>query len=396
MATYDLTTAQVEDLVSASGPADIQAATLAALQATGVINESGVVVTEGGAGSSQEFNTLSPGAIFLGGGEGGTADNYRIDVVATDPAGSYLNAGDVDYYGLLAWGEGSDTVQGGSGDFQTLVGFQGDTLITGTGTNQIAEAHGGATAYVTDGNLGASAVGSNTIFGGLNEGDSSVLLSYAGTSGNSLLQVFQGNNTLLGQSGSDTLIGGTGQDVLIAGLAEGAHDLLVLGSGGGQAQVVQGNNVLISTGGADSLFGGAGEDSLFGGGQSYLFAGTGGTDLFGQGGDTLFSGAGDDYLQVTGSDAGTFYLSSSDTGGGNDTVVGGDGADQFFVGSVGNNTIMGGEGDDTVSFYNYTADQATITHNEDGSTMYQFGSGDTAQSVLVYDVQNIIFKSSES
>ena len=154
-------------------------------------------------------------------------------------------------------------------------------------------------------------------------------------------------------AGNDTINGGAGQDQIFG---QGGDDSL-----SGDA----GDDTIVGGTGADTLLGGQGQDALVGG----------------IGSDSLDGGEGDDRLE--GGD-GTDTLTNS---AGNDTMKGGFGNDTFnFDGGGGNDTIFGGEdADDTdVDILNLSglSDRVlTQTGPESGTVQYTDADGNTATTI---------------
>ena len=135
----------------------------------------------------------------------------------------------------------------------------------------------------------------------------------SGTNDSELINGLGGNDILEGRGGNDEILGGAGNDDL----------------GGGD-----GNDTLLGEGGSDRLNGGAGDDSLNGGAHP----------------DTLIGGSGNDILEG---------------GLGNDRLIGvelADSASEFGAGEV--DTLVGGEGRD-----NFILGDPLRVYYEDGSPL---------------------------
>jgi Ca2+-binding RTX toxin-like protein len=161
-----------------------------------------------------------------------------------------------------------------------------------------------------------------------------------GTAGNDVIDLLAGNDSYLGLDGNDSIQGNVGNDTL---------------SGGNDADSILGGE------GADELTGGRGNDFIDGGNGSDVAAyngnssseavsvnlldgrandGRGGTDTL-LGIEYVWGGAGNDTI-IGGNGAESFWGAS-----GNDSLVGGDGADTLYDGS-GNDIIAGGDGNDVI------------------------------------------------
>ena len=154
-----------------------------------------------------------------------------------------------------------------------------------------------------------------------------------------------GNDTLDGSAGNDYLYGEYGSDVLYGSFG---HDILI---GGDEHDILYGEF------GRDVLDGGNGNDYLDGGDDNDYFYG-------GAGSDYLFGGAGNDTL---------LGFNYGDGGIGQfDTLVGGSGADQFYLGSEHYGYNYLGDGYAVIADFNrYEGDKLIMK----GSTSYSGGSG---------------------
>jgi len=388
MATYNLTSAQLDAVLSTSGPT-YQTDITNALYAAGLYPSApgSTIATElvdnSNPGGVNFYNLTSGQELFIEQGVGGSSEAYMIDYVVT-PQDAVIALTGASYTTLIVTGGTSNSILVGDGDYLTVMGDGDDVIYGGAGQFQLLQGQGNDTLNGGGANYLVAYGDSNTLYGGLSGSAADTLLSVAGSGTNTLMVVYEGNNMLIGQSGSDTLIGGSGSDYLLAGLSAAAHDTLIAGSGSNFLQVVEGNNALYSTGGTDILLGGMGDDTLYGGGQSYLLAGAGGSNLIGIGNDTLIGSTGDDLFS-----GGSESYSGM---GGNDTVIGSAGNDLMYNGLGGNDTVYGGGGDDVLIFYNYTSAEVTVTVNGDGSTLYSFGAGADERTALVYNVDTVYFK----
>ena len=392
MATYNLTSAQLDAVLSTTGPT-YQTDITNALYAAGLYPSApgstigAEVVNNSNPGGANVYDLSAGQELFIEQGVGGSSSAYMIDYVVT-PQDAVIALTGASYTSLIVVGGTSNTILAGDGDFLTVMGDGDDVIYGGAGSFQILNGQGNDTLIGGGANYLVAYGDGNTLYGGLSGSAADTLLSVAGSGTSTLMVVYEGNNMLLGQSGSDTLIGGAGGDYLLAGLSATAHDTLIAGSGSNFLQVVEGNNALYSTGGTDILLGGMGDDTLYGGGQSYLLAGAGGSNLVGIDGDILIGSTGDDLLS-----GGAEIYSGL---GGNDTVVGSASDNVIYNGLGGNDTVYGGGGEDVLIFYNYTSAEVTVTVNGDGSTLYSFGSGADEKTALVYNVDTVYFKTTPS
>ena len=158
-----------------------------------------------------------------------------------------------------------------------------------------------------------------------------------------------GNDTAYGLGGSDVMFGGDGNDVLY-------------GSG-----PVTGLFASTDVNEHDTLYGGNGNDTLFaGGGDSTLFGETGDDSLVGSyGNDTLLAGDGNDWLNggdgndVLNGGQGNDYIAG---GAGNDVLIGGGGYD-YLAGGTGNDEYLYTGTENIVENYNEGIDKVLVTAN---------------------------------
>nr|MBA3268819.1 cadherin-like domain-containing protein [Acidimicrobiia bacterium] len=170
----------------------------------------------------------------------------------------------------------------------TIVGTEGDDVLTGTGGDDVILGLGGNDTIVGGG-------GNDRICGGA------------------------GNDTIDGRAGDDRLFGGDGADTLVGAAG---NDRLEAGNGADSLMGDAGDDVLLGENGEDRIRGGAGNDFTHGGDDDDDI-----TD--GDGADTIIGGNGDDTLRG---------------GAGNDFIDGGPGADRL-LGEAGDDTLQGGAGD---------------------------------------------------
>lgn len=151
-----------------------------------------------------------------------------------------------------------------------------------------------------------------------------------------------GNDTLTGTASGDSINGKGGIDIIsaLAGadyidVGDGRDDIFA----GSENDVVKANYTP-NSGGSD-IYGGAGNDSLNATpGSDYIYGDLGNDTLWGQSGNDVIYGSNLSAPTTDGSD----YISGQD---GNDLVSGGYGLDTLF-GSNGNDTMYGNAGNDTV------------------------------------------------
>lgn len=294
-------------------------------------------------GSSGGFDTLS--------NAGGNATVIASTGLAPTDIGAVVNGGDGN--DTLGGGNGADTIDGGNGS-DIIAGSGGnDSILGGNGADSI---NGGD--------------GADTVWGGL---------------GNDWLQGGNGNDSLFGGDGDDTLSGNAGNDFMVGGLGADSLDggiggdtvsyfdatagvtiRLDLGfgiDGLGNTDFITGIEAVIGSGFNDVIVGSAGV-------SNFIDTGVGDDVIYGEGADTIIGGAGTDVLfggsggalninlatagleVVWGSVAADFLdgraatvgLTLVSQGTGNDTLLGGSGAD--FVYFQAGDSILGGAGSD--------------------------------------------------
>jgi len=121
------------------------------------------------------------------------------------------------------------------------------------------------------------------------------LATIVGTQGDDILTGTAGDDVIFGLGGNDTIDGGGGNDVICGGPG---NDSISGGTGADRIHGGGGNDYLEGKAGTDFIIGGAGDDEIWGGGQPDILRGGGGADVIqgGAGDDTLHGGAGDDQL----------------------------------------------------------------------------------------------------
>ncbi|MCZ8143474.1 MAG: calcium-binding protein [Acetobacteraceae bacterium] len=350
-------------------------------------------------------------------GEGGN-DSFLADSTAGGPFAVYFDGGAGDDVFRL-YGS-ADTVIGGAGTdrVEFLAGNQtidladlgsdqasGIDHIVLAGTNQALQLSAADVLRLTDsGSLRVSGVTGNSIdltapgwtavtsgggFTTFTNGTATLLVAdnllgsgeagqtLSGTEGNDVISLGAGSDSYLGLGGNDSVLGNDGNDTILGG--NGGDT--VHGSAGDDS-VSGGNN-------DDRLFGGLGNDSIDGGNGSDVadysgnFSnqavsvnlldgrandGLGGTDRLisieniwgGLGNDTIIGGNGADFLWGnSGSDTllGGNGADTLDGGSGDDTIAGGDGSDRIF-GGTGSDSIDAGTGTSDIISFNHTSAQA--------------------------------------
>lgn len=274
----------------------------------------------------------TPNGLTLSGDLKPLDQNPNTDALGNVIVGTEVDPGRED---TLYDGTGNDLLQGLGGSDILLANRGGDNLLYADQQQ----------AYQTLYNQGQTEVGTGQ------RGD--------------LLSSGTGNDQLYGSTGQDVLAGGDGADILLGGgdddLIYGDGNVVEVGSGWStngnaqlsgavyQASLQGGNDILYGGTGSDILSGGQGEDVLDGGADRDILQGGEGNDVLytdernsealnGTGqtnlsGDFLAGGVGDDLLIGV-----TLFSDSVGEYGGDDLMLGGEGAD----------AIYGGGGDDTL------------------------------------------------
>ncbi len=256
---------------------------------------------------------------------------------------------------ILLGGAGDDIIFGDDSSLAAPFGFGGDELFGGEGNDVLIGGAGG------DRLVGGG--GDDTLIGGFGDGT-----RYGLADG--------GNDSFLGGGGIDTAVIAFDRVASIALDLSNARAQTAITADGRQIGTITGVEIVRFHGGAggDAIIGGRLGDMLAGGmGDDILTGGEGGDRIVGGGGDDrLDGGVGFDVVSYEDAHAGvTVDLrragSAQDTGGaGKDTLagfeqvdgslhsdllIGSDGADFLSGGAGGNDRLMGGDGAD--SFYQY-------------------------------------------
>jgi trimeric autotransporter adhesin len=329
--------------------------------------------------------------------------------------GGSLEASEADTTDYIFGGAGNDTIagdnatvnpatrtitlQGTNGDADYIFGDQGTlTLADGSivspinTTNALVTKAESASALGDGDDVISGGMGQDALFGGAgadqisgNQGDDRILgdngvATFSGgqlaqmqttevsVGGDDILSGNEDNDVMLGGAGADTIAGNEGADILLGD--NGAIDY------GVDANLTTLDSVITTAptiGGIDTITGDAGNDIVLGGAE--------GDSITGNVGDDILLG---DHGQVSYTNGLlTQFATLNPENGGNDTIVGNEGAD-ILVGGTANDTVNGNAGSDLIAGDNAKAtfvaavlqrfesiDGAiggndTITGNEDG------------------------------
>jgi VCBS repeat-containing protein len=288
---------------------------------------------------------------------------------------------------LIVGSGGADTITGGGGQADMLYGFAGnDSIVGGSGVGERAWMSGGGGDDTLVGDLGDDNLRGRTGNDSLSGGDGIDRADYRDATAGIVVSLATGIATSDGDGGQDTLEGienvrGSGHDDTITGddndnrlQGLGGNDSLAGGAGSDQLLGDAGDDTLVAGVGNDDLDGGAGDDSLNGGDDFDSFYGGAGNDTIDVGGPDQYDVVGywDDPSGVIVNlsadvdlDSGVAGKSAKDGFGGTDElinvlnvsgsqsadrIVGGD-AGEIIHGEGGNDTLIGGGGADGLDYY---------------------------------------------
>ena len=200
-----------------------------------------------------------------------------------------------------------------------------------------------ATLTTTSSPAGGGGAGNDTLIGA---GGNDRLL---GGAGEDTLNGGEGDDTLTGGAGADLLTGGPGADTLSYAGSDGAVDIRLRSghaSGGHAAgDVYRDVEHLTGSDHADRLAGDDRPEDASAGGDNTLRGGDGADEIYGGSGDDALNGdGGDDALHG---------------GPGDDALIGGEG-DDTLTGGPGADRFIGGAGEDTVSYATALDEKVTV------------------------------------
>ncbi|MEM9005181.1 MAG: choice-of-anchor L domain-containing protein [Cyanobacteria bacterium P01_F01_bin.86] len=194
-----------------------------------------------------------------------------------------------------------------------------------------------------------------------------------------------GADELRGRAGADTIMGQSGNDRIFGGRD---NDVIYGGSGDDEMRGGRGNDIIIddtneddAEGGADQLFGGNGDDWMLAGNGNDMLEGGSGNDLLigGNGNDDLDGGSGNDILIGINFGAIPFPAAAEI-----DTMTGGTGADQFWLGDglfpyyADNNLItQGSQHQAIITDFSLQEGDAIVLHGDAGDYILSELDGST-------------------
>lgn len=279
---------------------------------------------------------------------------------------------------ILNGGTGTDTMLGGTGNDKYVVDNTGDivTELANEGTDEVTS----SVTYTLGANVENLTLSGTAAINGFGNTLNNTLI---GNSANNRLEGGAGNDILIGASGNDTMVGGDGNDIYSVNstgdvtsetTTGGVDTVYTTASITLQANienvvvdltatlVVTGNtldNIMLGNAAANELRGGKGNDNVTGGdgndilwGDTSLISGTNATYISGGGDDRLYGGVGADRLiGESGNDKlyGGVGGDTLDGGYGNDELYGEDDADDLN-GLYGDDLLYGGNGSDIYRF----------------------------------------------
>lgn len=272
----------------------------------------------GSGASTSDVVTVQPGDSFTGGatflvtGEaelikkltngGVIASDERDLIEITNVDGiTSLKGGNDTFSGVNLAGSGA--VDGGSGN--DLINFTGTSIaagkiVGGEGDDSIGFGSSATVFASIDGGAGNDSLNVPGIFAGSFSGGDGVDTINIGTiAAGATVDAGAGDEKIsIAWTGTDigvaSIFGGDGADTITVGSADAGTSVVLNIDGGAGKDIIYGK-----AGGGDSILGGAGDDTLFGGGLGTSYSGTNASGVLG------------------------------------DTLVGGDGADVFVLGTVG-------------------------------------------------------------
>ncbi|WP_185804539.1 calcium-binding protein [Pontivivens nitratireducens] len=361
------------DSIVAAGGADAIVAGGGADTVTGgegtnrIIGDSGVIDFVAGTLTSTAADNAGADVIDVSNGTDIVIAGLRADVVRAGGGDNIVlsDGGTVSHDVLMALiaassvadaRDGADDVTSGLGDDVVILGGAADTLDAGDGDNRVLGDSGTVDSGTDDVLSGVSDAFAADDVITTGSGDDLVIAG----AGSDLVTLGEGGNSLLGDTGTITVTGAGVRTLTSAADIRDGNDTITGGDGG---------NAIILGGGLDMATTGSGADEVIGDSGRLVFdagrelfttdAGIGAADILvlGGGDDLTAGGFGGDSVSVSGGNnavlgdngaisiiAGNIMLQSeAETLGGDDTLTTGAG-DDSIVGGTGADSIMGGDG----------------------------------------------------
>jgi Ca2+-binding RTX toxin-like protein len=380
----DISSTGGSNVILGGAGADTLFAGLGAVGGNIILGDNGVAnLNNRGTGASNDVFTTSPsiggndlitggnGAnILIGGGgddeiTGGAGDEVLVGDGATvvrdadEQIVRVVTGGEADHPGVATDASvppqgigGSDTIDGGAGRDVILGGAEADRITAEQGGKIILGDNGvvitGGDVYTTNPEIG----GADIITGG-SDGVGNIILGGGGTRSVSEPLLDADGNPVLDTAGDpilepviigDEITGGTGNDVLVGdgGYVTRIEGIVLQVATTGRPETgdvegaVGGDDRITSTGGDNVIIGGAGADRLI--------APVGSNIILGDNGVVGLNNAGSETTPLDGLN--DIYTTSPAVGG-NDAIIGGDGAN-ILIGGAGSDSITGGAGDEVL------------------------------------------------
>ena len=245
---------------------------------------------------------------------------------------------------------GNDTIQVGDGSNVIVGGLGADTITTGNGNNVVLGDSGVAIFDPSTADLVKIASEVVTFAAGAPQLDLSIGSANLGTSSNDIITLGNGNNVVIGGAGNDQIVvGATGANVIIGDDGEADYTAGILTTIFSTDDMIGGNDSVTGPLVAGiGTFGGNGNNVVIGGiGADTIKLGGAGNTIIGDDGKATFGTSGQ-ILTITTQDP-TFGGNDTITvNGGNNVILGGAGSDSITAqGASSGNVILGDDGDAT-------------------------------------------------
>lgn len=185
--------------------------------------------------------------------------------------------------------------------------------------------------------------------------------------GDDIVSAGSGADRVWGGIGDDTLFGGTGNDSLYG---EDGNDEIHGGGARDKVKGGDGNDLIFGDAGRDTLQGDQGDDTIHGGdGNDLIYGNKGNNELFGEAGKDFISTGDQTSIVDGGADNDTIEVRTKK--GGDHTLTGGTGADEFKFIQTGSTAVS----DVTITDYELGIDNFTIEGVADSTYLSIVGPG---------------------